>query len=74
MPELHESHVLRFAPVDSRTGYACINCRKTDVSFGNWGALAEPCPKPVGKGGITKDEWLAAQVRRSGRFSFRSSS
>ena len=63
MTDLHSSHVLRFSFAASASNYTCVNCLGTDVALGNWGVLAEPCPKPVGKGGITKEEWIASQVR-----------
>ena len=49
----HPSHVTRISMHASSFDEICINCSRTDEVLGGWGKLADPCPKPVGKGGIT---------------------
>lgn len=59
---IHESHVIR--PSDASTyDVVCINCNETDQVPGGLGELVNPCPKPVGDGGITLEEW--EEKRRS---------
>ncbi len=50
------SHVTRLSDA-STFDEVCINCGATDQVPGGWGKLAELCSKPVGKGGITLEEW-----------------
>lgn len=56
--DLHPSHVTRISMDASTYDEICINCGRTDEVPGGWGKLAEPCPKPVGSGGITYEEWI----------------
>jgi hypothetical protein len=52
----HPSHVTRGSDA-STFDEICVNCGSTDEVPGGWGKLANPCPKPVGKGGITLKQW-----------------
>lgn len=56
---MHPSHVTRFTD-SSFCDYVCVNCGATDVAGDGWGDLAYPCSKPVGRGGLTLDEYNAA--------------
>ena len=63
---LHRSHVTR--PSDASTfDEICVNCGATDQVPGGWGELANPCPKPVGSGGMTYQEWLRKDRERVNR-------
>lgn len=53
---LHSSHVTRMSDA-STYDMICINCGNTDQVPGGWGELANPCPKPVGKGGMTIEQY-----------------
>lgn len=55
---LHPSHVTRMSDA-STFDEICINCYARDEVPGGWGELAKPCPKPVGAGGITLEEYYA---------------
>jgi hypothetical protein len=56
--EIHSSHVTRFSD-SSLYDEKCVNCGATDSPYTQRGSrtLADPCPKPVGNGGITFEEW-----------------
>jgi len=54
----HPSHVTRMSVDASSFDEVCINCGARDEVTGGWGALAKPCPKPPGAGGITYEEWI----------------
>ncbi len=54
---MHPSHVTRFSWDASTFDEICVNCGNTDMVPGGWGLLALPCPKPVGQGGITLEEY-----------------
>jgi hypothetical protein len=60
---IHFSHVTRFSDASS-FDLICVNCSSTDQAIGGWGKLAEPCPKPVGQGGQTYEEWMKAEDAR----------
>ena len=60
----HTSHVTRISFDASTYDEICINCNHTDQVPGGWGMLAEPCPKPVGKGGITMDQYESNRASR----------
>lgn len=53
----HPTHVTRISFDASSYDEICINCFATDEVPGGWGKLADPCPKPVGAGGITIEEY-----------------
>jgi hypothetical protein len=60
MTGLDPSHVTR----SSDESTFCINCHAyTEMFGGGWGELAYPCSKPVGKGGITLEEWYSKTDR-----------
>lgn len=61
---LHASHVTRISLDASTYDEICVNCGATDIAGGGWGRLAEPCPRPVGEGGITLDEWCEKEKQR----------
>lgn len=63
MDSLHPSHVTRMSDA-STFDEICVNCGATDQAPGGWGELAKPCPKPVGQGGITIEEWYAKDRER----------
>jgi hypothetical protein len=42
----------------------CVNCGAHDNVPGGWGDLAKPCPKPVGAGGMTKEEYYGKDKER----------
>jgi hypothetical protein len=54
---LHPSHITRISMDASTYDEICINCNHTDLVPGGWGKLADPCPKPLGAGGITMKEY-----------------
>lgn len=54
----HPSHVTRISDA-STFDEICINCGAHDIVPGGWGELVNPCPNPVGKGGITLEEYYA---------------
>jgi len=58
---VHPSHVTRMSLDASTFDEICINCGNTDQVPGGWGKLADPCPKPVGKGGKTLEQYRAAE-------------
>ncbi len=58
MSGLHPSHVTRISMDASTYDEICVNCGATDEVIGGWGRLALPCPKPVGQGGMTKEEYF----------------
>jgi hypothetical protein len=60
----HPSHVTRISDASS-FDEICVNCGATDHVLGGWGKLEEPCPKPPGKGGITYQEWIQKNKKRS---------
>lgn len=60
---LHPSHVTRFSDA-STFDEICMNCGSTDEVPGGWGQLAKPCPKPVGAGGLTHEEWQIENEKR----------
>lgn len=64
MDELHPSHVTRISMDASSYDEICVNCRATDIATGGWGKLALSCPKPVGKGGITIEEYQKKEEER----------
>lgn len=55
------SHVTRFAFDASTYDEVCVNCGTTD---GHGGKLREPCPKPVGQGGMTIEEFHKKDEKR----------
>ncbi len=59
------SHVTRMSWDASSYDEICVNCNSTDVVPGGWGDLANPCPNPVGKGGMTHEEWLVKDEERA---------
>lgn len=59
----HPSHVTRDSDA-STFDEICVNCGATDQVPGGWGQLAEPCPKPVGQGGLTYEQWLVKDHER----------
>lgn len=61
---LHPSHVTRVSLDASSYDEICINCGATDIPGGGWGELGRPCPKPVGSGGITIEEWNIREQQR----------
>lgn len=52
--KIDSSHVTRFSMDSSLYDEVCINCGETD---GYGGKLSKPCPKPVGKGGLTLKQY-----------------
>jgi len=58
------SHVTRFSWDSSVHDEVCVNCGAADIVPGGWGDLAKPCPKPVGKGGMTYEEWAVKDQER----------
>ena len=52
----HPSHVTMVSDASS-FDEICINCGNTDQVPGGWGELANPCPKPVGAGGMTFEQY-----------------
>lgn len=60
---LHPSHVTRGSDA-STFDEICVNCGYTDNSCGGWGKLAEPCPKPLGSGGLTITEFYEKDKER----------
>lgn len=54
---IHDSHVTRFSFDFSSYDVICVNCGATDEVCGGLGPLAQECPKPVGQGGVTEDEY-----------------
>ena len=60
---LHPSHVTRVSIDASTYDQICVNCDNTDLAIGGWGKLAEPCPKPVGKGGMTLEQYYEEQKK-----------
>lgn len=52
----HSSHVTRMSDA-STYDEVCVNCGACDEVPGGWGRLAHPCPKPVGQGGVTIEEY-----------------
>lgn len=68
MDELHPSHVTRISMDASSYDEICVNCSATDIATGGWGALAKPCPKPVGKGGLTLAEYYVKDAERVRKF------
>ncbi len=58
----HSSHVTRVAIDASSFDVICINCGATD---GRRGELANDCPTPPGKGGITLEEWYEKEKEES---------
>lgn len=61
----HSSHVIRSSD-SSVYDERCVNCGSTDDVMRGWGALAKPCPKPPGEGGMTQEEW-DKKAREEGR-------
>lgn len=59
----HSSHVTRVSDASS-FDEICVNCGATDKVPGDWGKLADPCSNPVGKGGMTYEEWEAKDQER----------
>jgi len=57
MGSVHPSHVTRESDA-STFDEICVNCGATDEVPGGPGQLAFPCSKPVGKGGLTYEQWL----------------
>ncbi len=57
----HPSHVLRFSYYASTYDEICINCGHTDNAPGGWGRLIYQCPKPIGQGGITMEQYAHQQ-------------
>ena len=62
--KLDKSHVTRVSLESSLYDEICVNCGYTDDATKGWGNLAKPCPKPVGKGGITIKEWYKKDKER----------
>lgn len=60
----HESHVTRISIDASSYDEICVNCGATDIAGGGWGDLAKPCRNPVGKGGMTIEEYRAKDAER----------
>lgn len=60
----HPSHVTRISLDASTYDEVCINCDATDIVPGGWGDLAKPCPKPIGQGGVTLEEWQRQRDER----------
>lgn len=58
---LHLSHIVWFSMSEPMFANFCVNCGETDEVPGGFGKLDEPCTKPVGQGGMTLEEWRAAQ-------------
>ena len=52
----HLSHVTRISDASS-FDEICVNCGAHD-EIGSWGTLVDLCPNPVGKGGMTLEEWF----------------
>ncbi len=67
MDELHPSHVTRISMDASSYDEICVNCGATDHPTGGWGRLALRCPKPVGEGGITIEEYHKKEAERVGK-------
>ncbi len=61
---MHPSHVTRFSWDASTYDEICVNCGATDQVPGGWGELANPCPKPIGGGGITLQEYYDRKMGR----------
>jgi hypothetical protein len=59
---VHKSHVTRMSDASS-FDKICINCGRTDQVPGGPGLLKEKCPKPVGKGGMTLEEYNKKRQR-----------
>ncbi len=59
----HPSHVTRISDA-STYDEVCVNCDATDQVPGGWGDLAKPCPKPIGQGGVTLEEWQRQRDER----------
>ncbi len=64
MHGLHPSHVTRISMDASSYDEICINCGATDEVPGGWGKLVLPCPKPVGEGGMTIEEYYEKERQR----------
>ena len=67
MMKIHKSHETRFSD-SSFYDFVCVNCGYTDEVPGGAGKLARPCKKPVGKGGITADQWYKDQKRKHAKW------
>ena len=63
MDTKHPSHVTRMSDA-STYDEICVNCGARDEVPGGWGDLAKPCPKQVGEGGLTYEEWLVEEEKR----------
>ena len=59
----HPSHVTRISIDASSFDEKCINCGATD-ELGGWGKLAEPCPKPLGAGGMAREEYTKKEQEK----------
>ena len=63
---VHPDHVTWMSDA-STFDEICVNCGATDEVPGGWGRLAEPCPKPPGRGGLTWEEYRRArELERAG--------
>ena len=62
---MHPSHITRFSFDASSYDEICINCGAHDDVPGGWGALAYPCDKPPGAGGMTAEEYWQKRKERN---------